>query len=81
MTQRYIFAVVMMLLASVLFSAENNMKAFPPADEGMTRYVLQLPKQEDESAFRVELIIGKTVRIDSENRYFLGGKIEAQTIA
>ena len=25
--------------------AEDNMKAFPPADQGMSRFVLQLPEQ------------------------------------
>jgi serine protease inhibitor ecotin len=42
--------------------ANDNLKAFPPADQGMTRYVLELPKQRDESSFKVELIIGKTVQ-------------------
>lgn len=81
MTKRCAIAIVAILLTAVLASAADNMKAFPPAEEGMVRYVLQLPKQEDESAFRVELIVGKTVRIDQENRYFLGGKIAARTIA
>ena len=46
----------------------------------MVRHVLQLPKQEDETAFKLELIAGKTVRVDAENRYFFGGKIEAENI-
>jgi ecotin len=69
---------------SVLFAVPpgqgpDNMKAFPPADQGMVRYVLQLPKQDDESAFKVELIVGKTVQVDERNRYFFGGKIEEET--
>jgi ecotin len=60
--------------------AADNMKAFPPADEGMVRYVLQLPKEDDESVYRVELIVGKTVEVDERNRYFFGGKIQAETI-
>jgi ecotin len=56
------------------------MTAFPPAKKGMIRYVLQLPKQDDESAFKVELIVGKTVLVDEKNRYFFGGKIEKETI-
>jgi ecotin len=58
----------------------NNMKAFPPAEAGMVRYVLQLPQEADESALKVELIAGKTVLTDSANTYFFGGKIEEQTI-
>jgi ecotin len=45
--------------------AADEMKAFPPAGKGMVRHVLQLPKGEDESAFKVELIAGKTVRVDA----------------
>jgi ecotin len=48
--------------------AAGEMKAFPPAGKGMARHVLQLPKEEDESAFKVELIAGKTVRVDGGNR-------------
>jgi ecotin len=58
----------------------DNMKAFPLAEEGMVRYVLKLPEQADESAIKVELIVGKTVQTDEENRYFFGGKIAAETI-
>lgn len=69
-------------LVSTVFSvqAADNMKAFPAADEGMVRHVLQLPKQDDESAFKVELIVGKTVQVDERNRYFFAGKIDEVTI-
>jgi len=68
------------LLTSPSVKAADNMKAFPPPEEGMVRYVLQLPKQDDESAFQVELIVGKTVQLDEKNRYFFGGRIEKETI-
>jgi ecotin len=57
--------------------AERNLKAFPPADEGMTRHVLMLPTEEQEDSLRVELKIGKTVRTDEGNRYFFAGKLQA----
>jgi len=56
--------------------AADDMKAFPPAEKGMTRHVLQVPKQDDESAFKVELIVGKSVKVDDKNRFFFGGKSE-----
>ena len=34
------------------------MKAYAPAEAGMVRHVLQLPKQADEYAYKVELIVG-----------------------
>jgi len=60
--------------------AADNLKAFPPAEQGMTRFVLQLPPQPDESLLMVELMVGKTVEVDERNRYFFGGTIEEQTI-
>jgi ecotin len=60
--------------------SQDNMKAFPPAEEGMVRFVLQLPEREDESLVKVELIVGKTQWLDAPNRYSFGGKIEEQTI-
>lgn len=60
--------------------AGDNMKAFPPPENGMVRYVLQLPQQDDESAFKVELIVGKKVQVDERNQYFFGGNIQEETI-
>ena len=60
--------------------ANSNMKAFPPAEAGMVRYVLQLPAEQDESALKVELIVGKTVLVDAANTYFFAGTIEARNI-
>lgn len=77
---------IRLIIALLLFSATlsvhsaDNMRAFPPADEGMVRYVLHLPKQDDESTFKMELIVGKTVRIDKSNKYFFNGKIEKEVI-
>src|SRR5260370_16373043 len=64
---------------SLAFAAED-MTALPAAEEGMTRHVIRLPKQQDESAFKVELIIGKTVKTDATNSYFFGGTLETETI-
>ena len=80
MIKAWVTTVLLFLFAVTAGQAADNMKAFPPAEEGMVRYVLQLPRQADESAFKVELIVGKTVQVDEGNRYFFGGKIEQETI-
>ena len=72
--------IVLFMFAVPAGQAADNLKAFPPAEDGMVRYVLQLPKQADESAFKVELIVGKTVQAEERNLYFFGGKIEEETI-
>jgi ecotin len=73
--------IAVFLLSSVLpVHATDHMKAFPPAVQGEVRYVLQLPTQDNESALKVELIVGKTVEVDEKNHYFFGGTIEKETI-
>ena len=57
--------VMALLCSAAVASAADNMKAFPPADDGMARHVLQLPPQADEAALKVELVIGKTVKTDN----------------
>jgi ecotin len=72
--------IALLCAAATAAAADNNMKAFPPADDRMIRHVLKLPPQADEDALKVELVLGKTVKTDSVNRYFFGGKIEVETI-
>ena len=64
-------------LAGAAPAAADNLKAFPAAEPGQTRFVIEVPKEKDESALRVELAVGKTVRTDAHNRYFFGGRLEA----
>ena len=78
--KKLLYSVVVMFSLSVVLNAADYMKAFPPAEKGMTRWVLNLPKQNDEYAFKVELIVGKVVKLDRANRYFFGGKIEKKVI-
>jgi ecotin len=60
--------------------AMDNLKAFPPPGMGMVRHVLHLPIQGDESLYKVELIVGKTVETDPHNKYFFTGRIQSETI-
>ena len=52
---------------------------FPKAEQGMKRQVIQLPQQQDESALKVELMIGQTLEVDC-NRHRLGGQLESRTL-
>lgn len=81
MTKVIAFAVWLGCIAlSAVAQTDDNMKAFPPAEDGMVRFVLSLSEREDETLVKVELIVGKTELLDEPNRYFYGGKIEEQTI-
>lgn len=80
MWKSWVPSVLLFLLAVPVTHAADNMKAFPPAEPGMVRFVLDVPKQDDESALKVELIVGKTVQTDEQNRHFFGGMIETEMI-
>jgi ecotin len=75
-----LLTVLAVLSVTLLAEGADNMKAYAPAPEGMVRYVLNLPPKADESLLKVELIVGKNVMLDGQNRYFFSGKIEETTI-
>ena len=52
---------------------------FPKAEQGLKRQVIQLPQQQDESALKVELMIGQTLEVDC-NRHRLGGQLKSKTL-
>jgi ecotin len=56
--------------------AKDNLKAYPEPEAGMKRCVMFLEVKKDESEYRIELQVGKTVEVDNVNRYFFGGKLE-----
>ena len=46
----------------------------------MTRFVITLPERADEDLLKVQLLIGKIIKLDAHNRYFFGGRLETKTI-
>jgi len=59
-----------------------ELKAFPPASEGMERFVIVLPHKErgEDDDFMVELIAGRTLLADSVNQLRLGNTIAPRTL-
>lgn len=68
------------LMASALHAAADPMTAFPPAGEGMSRFVITLPSEKDEDRLKVELLVGKNVTLDPGNRYFFAGRLQKETV-
>lgn len=79
------FAISLLAVACVsssVLAAEQPLEKiapYPKAEKGMKRQVIQLPEQQDESAFKVELMIGQTLEVDC-NRHRLGGQLESKTL-
>jgi len=59
---------------------QDNLKAYPQAQQGMKRCVLYLAEQENEYDFRVEIQVGKTIETDPFNRFFFEGELKEETI-
>lgn len=74
------FLALAMTAAAATDEAVRNLKAFPPAEPGMKRFVIFVPEKKAEDAFRVQLLVGRTVLTDGVNRQFFGGQLETETI-
>ncbi|MBW2494264.1 MAG: ecotin family protein [Deltaproteobacteria bacterium] len=80
---RSALAASLLLCAGAAFAeAHPELQAFPPAQEGMERFVIALPHKErgEDDDFRVELIVGKEMLTDGVNQVRLGNAIEARTL-
>ena len=63
----------------VLAASLKDVAPYPEAEKGFTRQVIHLPAQEDESAFKLEVLAGKQLLVDC-NRQRLGGRLEEKDL-
>jgi ecotin len=78
---KIVISFIVLLTFTLLYAHQSEyIEAFPKAAEGMERFVLNLPEQENESSFKVELIVGKIVKTDMDNKYFFNGTIKEDII-
>lgn len=59
--------------------SEKALEAFPAAENGMVRHVIQVKKQADETLYKVEIIPGKNMVVDC-NLHTLMGKLEEKDL-
>ena len=70
-------------ISTTLFAQEHKyLKAFPEAQGGSTRFVIELPHKErgEEDAFRVELIAGKVIETDGVNNVAMATEITPEPL-
>jgi ecotin len=69
-----------LVISSFLFSSmpvfadSYGMKPYPPAEDGYKRMVIHLQSLADEDTSKLEIIIGKTIKVDC-NRHWFGGQV------
>lgn len=59
--------------------AVKALEAFPAAEAGMVRHVIQMKSQKDESMFKIEIMPGKNMLVDC-NHHTLMGKLEEKDL-
>ncbi|MEW5561453.1 serine protease inhibitor ecotin [Enterobacter asburiae] len=85
MKNRSIITAAILSLACLSASATaattplEKVAPYPKAEKGMKRQVITLPEQKDESAYKVEFLIGQTLEVDC-NHHRLGAKLESKTL-
>ena len=62
----------LLLFSTTIFAASYGMKPYPPAEEGYKRMVIHLHPLANEDANKLELIIGKTIKVDCNRQWFIG---------
>lgn len=75
-------AFLALTLAAAAHASAASLKdvaPYPEAEKGFTRQVIHLPAQADESAYKLEILAGKTLQVDC-NRQRLGGSLEERTL-
>jgi ecotin len=71
---KFIILSSILLFNTFVFADSSGMKPYPPAEEGYKRMVINLPLLVDEDAHKLELIIGKTIKVDCNHHWF-GGQL------
>jgi len=76
---RYAYALSLLaaVAAPAVFAGQevNEMKPYPIPDQGSVRMVFRLPTLQNEADNKVEIIVGKIIRVDC-NRQWFGGNLE-----
>jgi ecotin len=82
-TLTYLLILIFLALGGSAAAGEHpELKAFPPAEDGMERFVIVLPHKErgEEDGFKVEIIAGQEMLTDGVNLVRLGNAIEPRNL-
>ena len=70
---------VLIFLGSVAMATAQDMKPYPAAEPGYTRYVFRVPETDNDDDHKVEILVGKKMLVDCNTTRF-AGQLESQTV-
>ena len=82
MISKMILAFFILAAGTVLYAEptkKDNIHMFPQAQEGFVRHVIEVPKTENDTDHRVELLIGKNMMVDC-NHHSFEAEIKSMTL-
>ncbi|OTA17410.1 ecotin [Xenorhabdus beddingii] len=79
--KKYLFPLVALMASTSVFADKKleDVAPYPAASKGMVRSVIELPQQEHENNYMVELMIGKDLKVDC-NHHLFGGNLATKTL-
>lgn len=57
---------------TAVYSQEKELKPFPKAWKGVERFVIQVPAKDAEDNYQVEIMAGKTLKVDCNHHGLIG---------
>ena len=72
MKKVFLASLLVLTTFSLHATEKDNISMFPQAKEGYVRYAIVVPKVENPSDYKVELLIGKKILADCNQRSFFG---------
>ena len=68
-------------IQNVSAQEKSETSMFPKPKEGQKQYIIKLPKKQDESQYKIEVLIGKRETVDKCNQYHLAGKFVSKDLS
>ncbi len=63
-----------------LSKALKEIAPYPDVSKDQKRYAIFLEPKDNEHLYKVELVVGKTIEVDSCNQYMIGGLVDKKTL-
>jgi ecotin len=78
----FVFACLMICSISHAMAQEKSETSmFPKPKEGQKQYIIKVPKQSDESQYKIEVLVGKREKVDKCNQHHLAGKLVSKDLS